>query len=200
SKLLRAIEQKEVMRVGGSQVIHADVRIIAATNQDLKGQVEAKAFREDLYYRLNVFNIVVPPLRERREDIPKLCDHFLSLIGKENGLPPKRLSPAALKSLLACRWPGNVRQLRNALETATLVAQEEAIAPGDLPLEVTQAVLPPTAAGPIPLPASRTLGELERDAIRDALVETGGNKTAAAKLLGIGLRTLQRKAKEYEID
>ncbi len=123
SKLLRAIEQKEVMRVGGSQVILADVRIIAATNQDLKGRVEAKEFREDLYYRLNVFNIVVPPLRERREDIPKLCDHFLALIGKENGLPPKRLSPAALKSLLACRWPGNVRQLRNALETATLVSR-----------------------------------------------------------------------------
>ncbi len=174
SKLLRAIEQKEVMRVGGSQVILADVRIIAATNQDLKGRVEAKAFREDLYYRLNVFNIVVPPLRERREDIPKLCDHFLARIGEENGFPPKRLSPAALKVLLACRWPGNVRQLRNALETATLVAQGEAIAPDDLPPEVTQALLPPTAAGPIPLPASRTLGEMERDAIRDALAQTGG--------------------------
>ena len=200
SKLLRAIEQKEVMRVGGSQVIHADVRIIAATNQDLKGRVEAKAFREDLYYRLNVFNIVVPPLRERREDIPKLCDHFLALIGKENGVPPKRLSPAALKSLLACRWPGNARQLRNALETATLVSQGDTIEPGDLPPEVTQAVLPPTAAEPIPLPASRTLGEMEREAIRAALAETGGNKTQAAKLLGIGLRTLHRKVKEYGID
>ena len=188
------------MRVGGSQVIHADVRIIAATNQDLKGRVEAKAFREDLYYRLNVFNIVVPPLRERREDIPKLCDHFLALIGKENGLPPKRLSPAALKSLLACRWPGNVRQLRNALETATLIAPGEAIAPDDLPPEVTQAVLPPTAAGPIPLPASRTLGEMEQDAVRAALVQTAGNKTLAAKLLGIGLRTLHRKVKEYGIE
>jgi len=188
------------MRVGGSQVIHADVRIIAATNQDLKGRVDAKAFREDLYYRLNVFNIVVPPLRERREDIPKLCDHFLALIGKENVLPPKRLSPAALKSLLACRWPGNVRQLRNALETATLVAQGDAIEPGDLPPEVTQGVLPPTSAEPIPMPASRTLTELERDAIRDALEKTDGNKTRAAKLLGIGLRTLHRKVKEYRID
>ncbi len=200
SKLLRAIEEKEVTRVGGSQVVHADVRIIAATNQDLKERVEAKAFREDLYYRLNVFNIIVPPLRERREDIPKLCDHILAVIGKENGLPPKRLSPAALKSLLACRWPGNVRQLRNALETATLVATEEAIAPGDLPPEVTQAVLPPTAAEPIPLPPSRTLGEMERDAIRAALVQTAGNKTQAAKLLGIGLRTLHRKVKEFGID
>jgi len=199
SKLLRAIEQKEVMRVGGSQVVHADVRIIAATNQDLKGRVEAKAFREDLYYRLNVFNIVVPPLRERREDIPKLCDHFLALIGKENGLPPKRLSPAALKTLLSCRWPGNVRQLRNALETATLVAQGDAIEPGDLPPEVAQAVLPPTAAEPIPLPASRTLGEMERDAIRRRPAETGGNKTRRRSSSASGLRTLHRKVKEYGI-
>jgi two-component system response regulator HydG len=162
--------------------------------------VEAKAFREDLYYRLNVFNIVVPPLRERREDIPKLCDHFLALIGKENGLPPKRLSPTALKSLLACGWPGNVRQLRNALETATLISQGGSIEPGDLPAEVTQAILPPTFAEPIPLPASRTLGEMERDAIRAALVQTAGNKTLAAKHLGIGLRTLHRKVKEFGVD
>ena len=200
SKLLRAIEQKEVMRVGGSQVIHADVRIIAATNQDLKGLVEAKVFREDLYYRLNVFNIVVPPLRERREDIPKLCDHFLALIGKENGISPKRPSPAALKCLLAYRWPGNVRQLRNALETATLVSTGNAIAPEDLPPEVTQGVLPPSSMEPIPLPPSRTLTEIERGAIRDALAKTGGNKTQAAKLLGIGLRTLHRKVKEYGVD
>ena len=200
AKLLRAIEQKEVTRVGGSQVLRADVRIIAATNQDLKERVEAKAFREDLYYRLNVFRISVPPLRERREDIPRLCDHFLESIGKENDIPPKRLSPAALKCLLAYRWPGNVRQLRNALETATLIAQGETIEPGDLPPELTQAVLPPTAAGPIPLPASHTLAEMEREAIRDALAKTGGNKTQAAKLLGIGLRTLHRKVKEYGFD
>jgi DNA-binding NtrC family response regulator len=200
AKLLRAIEQKEVLRVGGSQVIHADVRIIAATNQDLKLRVEEKAFREDLYYRLNVFNIDVPPLRERREDIPKLCDHFLEAIGKENGVPPGRLSPAALKCLLAYRWPGNVRQLRNALETATLVAQGEAIEPGDLPPEVARGILPPTSAEPIPLPASRTLVEMERDAIRAALAQTAGNMTQAAKLLGIGRRTLQRKVKEFGVE
>ena len=200
SKLLRVIEQKEVLRVGGSQVLTVDVRILAATNQDLKGRVEEKAFREDLYYRLNVFNIVVPPLRDRREDIPRLCDHFLARIGEENGVPAKTLSPAALKVLLAFRWPGNVRQLRNALETATLVSQGDTIEPGDLPPEVTPEVLPPTSAEPIPLPASRTLTEIERDAIRDALAKTGGNKTQAAKLLGIGLRTLHRKVKEYGIN
>jgi DNA-binding NtrC family response regulator len=199
AKLLRAIEQKEVMRVGGSQVIRVDVRIIAATNQDLKVKVEEKTFREDLFYRLNVFNIVVPPLRERREDIPKLCATLLGILGKENGTPPKRLSPAALKALLAYRWPGNVRQLRNALETATLISQGETIAPGDLPPEVTQAVLPPSSAEPIPLPASGTLTEMERGAIRDALARTGGNKTQAAKLLGIGLRTLHRKVKELDL-
>ncbi len=200
AKLLRAIEQKEVTRVGGSQVIRADVRIIAATNQDLKGRVDAKAFREDLYYRLNVFNIAVPPLRDRREDIPKLCEHLLELLGKENGMPSKRLSPPALKVLLAYRWPGNVRQLRNALETATLVSTGSEIAPGDLPPEVTQGILPPSSAEPIPLPPSRTLTEIEREAIRDALAKTGGNKTHAAKLLGIGLRTLHRKVKDYGIE
>jgi transcriptional regulator with PAS, ATPase and Fis domain len=197
AKLLRAIEQKEVLRVGGSQVLTVDVRILAATNQDLKARVEEKAFREDLYYRLNVFGIPVPPLRDRREDIPRLSDHFLARIAEENGLPPKRLSPAALKSLLAYRWPGNVRQFRNALETATLVGQGETIEPGDLPPEVTQGVILPSSTEPIPLPASRTLTEIERDAIRDALAKTGGNKTQAAKLLGIGLRTLHRKVKEY---
>jgi len=199
SKLLRAIEQKEVLRVGGSQVLRVDVRILAATNQDLKGRVEEKAFREDLFYRLNVFNIVVPPLRDRREDIPRLCDHFLAGIGQENGIPPKMLSPAALKAMLAYRWPGNVRQLRNALETATLVSQGQSIESGDLPPEVNQGVIPPSSTEPIPLPASRTLTEIERDAIRDALAKTGGNKTQAAKLLGIGLRTLHRKVKEYGI-
>ncbi len=199
AKLLRAIEQKEVMRVGGSQVLRVDVRILAATNRDLKARVEENAFREDLFYRLNVFGIVVPPLRDRREDIPRLCEHFLGRIAQENGMPPKVLSPAALRAMLAFRWPGNVRQLRNALETATLVSQGDAIEPGDLPPEVTHAVLPPTASGPIPLPPSRTLTEIERDAIRDALGKTGGNKTHAAKLLGIGVRTLHRKVKEYGI-
>ncbi len=199
AKLLRAIEQKEVLRVGSSQVVHVDVRILAATNQDLKARVAEKAFREDLFYRLNVFGIAVPPLRERREDIPKLCEHLLEQLGKESGLAPKRLSPPALKALLAYRWPGNVRQLRNALETATLVCRGDTIEPGDLPAEVTQALVPPTSAEPIPLPPSRTLTEIERDAIREALAKTAGNKTQAARLLGIGLRTLHRKVKEYGI-
>jgi DNA-binding NtrC family response regulator len=199
AKLLRAIEQKEVLRVGSSQVLKVDVRILAATNRDLKSLVEEKAFREDLFYRLNVFSILVPPLRERREDIPKLSEHFLELLAEENSIPPKRLAPAALKALLAYRWPGNVRQLRNALETASVVATGDVIEFGDLPPEVTRTDISPSSPEPIPLPASRTLEEIERDAIRDALARTGGNKTQASKLLGIGLRTLHRKVKEYGI-
>ncbi len=197
AKLLRAIEQKEVMRVGGSRVIRVDVRILAATNRDLRGMVEEKAFREDLFYRLHVFRIAVPPLRERRDDIPRLAERFLAEVAKEHGAAPKRLTPGSLRALLSHRWPGNVRELRNALETASLVAAGETIEPEHLPPEVAGAPLPPSPGGPIPLPAPRTLGEIEREAIRAALAETGGNKTKAAKLLGIGLRTLHRKVKEH---
>ena len=198
-KLLRAIEQKEIIRVGGSEVIRVDVRIIAATNQDLKAKVAGKTFREDLFYRLNVFNISVPPLRERREDIPKLAGHFLSEIAGENQITPKRLSAGVRIALIAYRWPGNVRELRNAMETASLVAKGETIEWGDLPQEILENILPPSPSGPIPLPSPRTLEEIEREAVVAALLKTDGNKTQAAKMLGIGLRTLQRKVKEYGI-
>jgi DNA-binding NtrC family response regulator len=199
AKLLRAIEQKEISRVGGPQVIRVDVRILAATNRDLKERVAEKAFREDLFYRLNVFSIVVPPLRDRREDIPRLADYFLQETGRENKAAQKRLSPEALKVLLAYRWPGNVRELRNAMEVAALVAKREEIEPEDLPPEIPGGAIPPSAVGPIPLPAPRTLDEVERDAIRAALKETKGNKKEAAKVLGIGIATLHRKVKEYGI-
>ncbi len=195
AKLLRAIEQKEFSPVGGSRVIRVDVRIIAATNRDLAARVAEGQFREDLYYRLNVFPILVPPLRDRREDIPKLAETLMAEVASDNGFPPKRLSPAAMRVLLACRWPGNVRQLRNALETASLIAPGEVIEPDALPAEVMEGILPPTSAAPIPLPGPKTMEEAERDAIRAALEKTGGNKTRAAKLLGIGLRTLHRKLK-----
>ena len=199
AKLLRAIEQKEISRVGGSQVIRVDVRILAATNRDLKERVAEKAFREDLFYRLNVFTIVVPPLRDRREDIARLADQFLQEAARENKAAPKRLSPDALKTLLAYRWPGNVRELRNAMEVAALVSKGEEIGPADLPPEIPGGAIPPSGDGPIPLPPPRTLDEVERDAIRAALKETKGNKKEAAKILGIGIATLHRKVKEYRI-
>ncbi|MGB3097234.1 MAG: sigma-54 dependent transcriptional regulator [Candidatus Deferrimicrobiaceae bacterium] len=198
-KLLRAIEQKEVIRVGGSDVIRVDIRIIAATNQDLKAKVVGKTFREDLFYRLNVFSITVPSLRERREDIPKLAGHLLGEIAVENNVTPKPLSSGARIGLLAYQWPGNVRELRNAMETASLIARGESIEWGDLPPEILENILPPSPSGPIPLPSPRTLEEIEREAIVSALLETDGNKTQAAKMLGIGLRTLHRKVKEYGI-
>ncbi|MGB7970437.1 MAG: sigma-54 dependent transcriptional regulator [Candidatus Deferrimicrobiaceae bacterium] len=198
-KLLRAIEQKEVIRVGGSEVIRVDVRIIAATNQDLKAKVASRTFREDLFYRLNVFGITVPPLRERRDDIPKLAAHLLGEVARENNVTPRKLSPGARIALLAYQWPGNVRELRNAMETAALVAKEGTIEWGDLPPEILENILPPSSTGPIPLPPSRTLEETEREAIVAALLKTDGNKTQAAKMLGIGLRTLHRKVKEYGI-
>ena len=198
-KLLRAIEQKEVIRVGGSDVIRVDIRIIAATNQDLKAKVGNKTFREDLFYRLNVFSITVPSLRERREDIPKLAGHLLGEIAVENNVTPKPLSSGARIALLAYQWPGNVRELRNAMETASLIAGGESIEWGDLPPEILENILPPSPSGPIPLPSPRTLEEIEREAIVSALLETDGNKTQAAKMLGIGLRTLHRKVKEYGI-
>ncbi len=198
-KLLRALEQKEVIRVGGSEVIRVDVRIIAATNQDLKAKVAEKRFREDLFYRLNVFHIAVPPLRERREDIPKLAGHFLREIARENNVSAKRLSAGARIALLTYRWPGNVRELRNAMETASLVAKGETIEWGDLSPEILDNILPPSPSGPIPLPSPRTLEEIEREAIVGALLQADGNKTQAAKMLGIGLRTLHRKVKEFGI-
>ncbi|MBI5577266.1 MAG: sigma-54-dependent Fis family transcriptional regulator [Deltaproteobacteria bacterium] len=199
AKLLRAIEQKEISRIGGGPEIKVDVRILAATNSDLKGKVAQKEFREDLFYRLNVFNIVVPPLRDRREDIPKLAEQILQGVARENKTAPKTISPEALKAMLGYRWPGNVRELRNGLEVASLVAKGESIGPEDLPPEIAGGAIPPSPAGPIPLPGPRTLEEIERDAIGAALKETGGNKTKAAKVLGIGLRTLHRKIKEYGI-
>jgi len=139
------------------------------------------------------------PRRERREDVPLLVETFVESLAAELGKPLEGVSAEALAALMAHPWPGNVRQLRNALETAMLISQGDTIEPADLPPEVTQVILPPTAPQPIPLPASRTLTEIERDAIRDALSKTGGNKTQAAKLLGIGLRTLHRKVKEFGV-
>jgi DNA-binding NtrC family response regulator len=199
SKLLRAIERKEVTRVGGSQEIRVDVRILAATNQDLKERVAQKSFREDLFYRLNVFGIFVPPLRDRRDDIARLADQFLQEVGRESKAPPKRLSSETLKALLAYRWPGNVRELRNAMEVGSLVAAGEVVEPENLPPGIVEGGIPPSAAGPIPLPAPRTLDEIERDAIRAALRETKGNKKEAARILGIGIATLHRKVKGYGI-
>ncbi len=199
-KLLRVLEERQVMRVGGSDLIDVDFRLIAATNRDLEKEVAAGRFREDLYYRLKVVTLRIPPLRERPGDIPPLLEHFLDLFCKEHGKPSKRVSPEAMELLTRYAWPGNVRELRNVVESVIVFHQGELIEPSDLPpeLRVAPAISDPgstvqPAAGDV-----RTMADIERQAILETLARTGGHRAKAADILGIGLRTLQRKLKEYK--
>jgi two-component system response regulator AtoC len=203
AKLLRAFELKRFRRVGGETDLHVDARIVAATNRDLKEMVAQGRFREDLYFRLNVIRIDVPPLRERPEDIPALVDHFVGHFNREFGKHVKGPNQEALDLLLAYAWPGNVRELRNVIERSILLESEEAILPEHLPLEIVGAggsgakVIQTRihAEGGIP-----TLADVERMAIQHALEQTGGNKTLAAKKLLISRQTLRTKLKDYRID
>jgi len=199
-KLLRVLEERQVMRVGGSELIDVDFRLIAATNRDLEREVSEGRFREDLYYRLKVVTLRIPPLRERPGDMQQLADHFLGIFCQEHGKPAKRLSQEALELLSRYPWPGNVRQLRNVMESVVVFHQGELIQPADLPVEVREssALAPP--GGPVQVVAGepRTMADIERQAILETLDRTGGHRARAADILGIGLRTLQRKLKEYK--
>ena len=248
-RLLRVLEEREIMRVGGTEVIPVDVRIIAATNRSLSEHVEKGVFRRDLYYRIKVLEIKVPPLRERPEDIPLLLDRMLNLYAQENKLPLRQFD-AGLKSYLSkMYWPGNVRELRNFVESSLALTNGSSIGINDIPVhlldELTapstlpvlqekssdrfereliyrtlldlkndigeikeliteQLIAQPSVAKAVPIEpqfqTSESLGELERQAIIDALKHTGGNRRKTAKLLGIGERTLYRKLKSYEIE
>jgi len=212
-KLLRVLETREFMRVGGTDTIKVDIRLIAATNADLEAAVERGAFRSDLYYRLKVVTLRIPPLRERREDIPLLVGHFLGTFAKENEREGMKFSPDAMRALVNARWEGNVRELRNLIESLVVLTPTSEIGLDDLPEEFrsggatsvsgdTPRVLEATesgAAGVTTSIAGLTMDEIERRAILDALERTGGNRTQAAEMLGIGLRTLQRKLKEYKV-
>jgi DNA-binding NtrC family response regulator len=200
-KLLRVLEERQVMRVGGSELIDVDFRLIAATNRDLEKEVAEGRFREDLYYRLKVVTLRIPPLRERPGDVLQLADHFLALFCQEHGKPPKRLSPDAAELLTRFPWPGNVRELRNVIESSVIFHQGDEIGPGDLPIEVRESSGGVSAPGaPVQAVAgeTRTMADIERQAILETLSRTGGHRAKAADLLGIGLRTLQRKLKEYK--
>jgi DNA-binding NtrC family response regulator len=199
-KLLRVLEERQVMRVGGSELIDVDFRLLAATNRDLEKEVAEGRFREDLYYRLKVVTLRIPPLRERPSDIPPLAEHFLALFCQEHGKPMKHLSPEALEVLASFPWPGNVRQLRNVMESIVVFHQGEEIAAGDLPAEVRDAQSLSATGSPVQsfVGTPRTMEEIERQAILETLERTGGHRAKAADLLGIGLRTLQRKLKEYK--
>jgi DNA-binding NtrC family response regulator len=199
-KLLRVLEERQVMRVGGSELIDVDFRLIAATNRDLEREVAEGRFREDLYYRLKVVTLRIPPLRERPGDIQQLAEHFLQFYCQEHGKPPKRLSPEALELLSRFPWPGNVRELRNVIESVVVFHQGEVVQPGDLPVEVRESSAAPAPGGPVQAAAgeTRTMADIERQAILETLSRTGGHRARAADILGIGLRTLQRKLKEYK--
>ncbi|MCB1057171.1 MAG: sigma-54-dependent Fis family transcriptional regulator [Acidobacteria bacterium] len=199
-KLLRVLEERQIMRVGGSELIDVDFRLIAATNRDLEKEVAEGRFRQDLYYRLKVVTLRIPPLRERPDDIPLLAEHFLREFFEDHGKPVKPLSKEALGALMRYSWPGNVRELRNVIESAVIFQQGEQIGLEDLPAEVRE-----SSGAPMPeLPVQpthgepRTMDEIERQAILETLGRTNGHRADAAKLLGIGLRTLQRKLKEYK--
>lgn len=188
--LLRVLEEKKISRVGGNTLIPVDFRLIAATNRNLESMVSDGRFREDLYYRLNVFSVTVPPLRERREDIPLLLDHFLKKFAQSMNKSVNGFSPAAMDLLVAYDWPGNVRELQNAMERAVLVCTGQEIQPGDLPFR----------AGKLEeLMASRALSSMEREHIRRVLEETHGNISQAARLLEIDRVTLYNKIRKFDL-
>ena len=193
-KLLRVLEQREFTRVGSSRTISVDVRVIAATNSDLAGSVADGTFREDLYYRLSVFPIVLPPLHERKEDIPALAEHFLRLHCMERQKDIEGFHPDVLPALMAHDWPGNVRELSNAIERAVVLAEEaQILCEHLLRYGTTQAA----AAQPEPC-RPMTLAELERVHIEHVLRQTDGNKSLTADMLGVDRKTLWRKLRQYE--
>lgn len=188
--LLRVLETKTFTRIGGNQEINSDFRLICATNRDLEEMLEEESFREDLYYRINVFTIHVPPLRERREDIPLLTEHFLDQYARAMGKPRMTLSPEARAILVSYRWPGNVRELENAIERALVVGKTDTIQPNQLPLRVEREGAEPP---------EMTLVAIEKEHIERVMREEDGNITRAAQTLGIDRGTLYNKIKRYGI-
>ena len=194
-KLLRVLQEKKFERVGGEQTVETDVRIVAATNRDLKAEIEKGNFREDLYFRLNVVNIHVPPLRERKDDIPLLAAAFLKEFADENGKKIEGIHEKARSRLYAYEWPGNIRELRNCIESAVVMCQSNVITTDDLPPALRSAA----DDGWIRIRLGASMAECEKAIIQDTLSHVGGNKSKAAETLNIGRKTLLRKLAEYEI-
>ena len=193
AKLLRVIEEREFERLGGRRTIKVDARLIALTNVDLEEAVKRRAFREDLFYRLHVMRLHVPPLRERHEDILSLAHELVQTYAFKHGRQVKGIATETHPLLKAYSWPGNVRELANIIERAVIVAGDELIQEGDLPEALRAAVLLKERAG-----QRQTLSELEADYIRETLAATGGNKTEAARLLGISRKNLYEKLARYK--
>ena len=199
-KLLRVLEERTVRRVGGSRDIPVDVRVVAATSRDLEAEVAQGGFRKDLLYRINVVHLKVPPLRERQGDIPLLADHFIRTHAGRMGRTVTGLDPAALRLMVAYRWPGNVRQLENVMERAVLLCEEEVVRATDLTSEIRASAAAPGADDADELLSfKKRLPELEADLIRKALARTRGNRSQAAKLLEISYKALLYKIRDYDL-
>lgn len=201
AKLLRVIQEREFTRVGGETSISVDVRIIAATHRDLADEVKKGNFREDLYYRLNVVSLAIPPLRNREGDIPLLVTHFADKYGLKNRKQVKGVTPDAMAKLINHGWPGNVRELENTMERAVILMCGEYISERELPMPLQTAPLVSQADGSSgPSMVGRPLADLEKEAIIANLQEAGGNKSEAARRLGINRKTLHLKIKQYGIE
>ena len=198
AKVLRILQEQEFYRVGGSRTIKVDVRIIASTNKNLEKMVQEGTFREDLFYRLNVFTLHLPPLRERKEDIPLLVDYFL-----QNAPKKVEISSVALQMLVAFGWPGNIRELQNTIESASVIAENGYIEPAQLPGKISGAFNHPDQTDfkmPANIPLDDRLREIEKSMIIEALRKTGGVQVRATELLGINQRSLWHRIKKHNID
>ena len=198
AKLLRVLETLTLTPVGGYEDKKVNVRVLAATSRDVIRMVHEGDFREDLFYRLNVVTIQLPALRERPDDIPILVDHFLKEIAEQKHTPPKKIDPSVMRRFMAYRWPGNVRELRNTLESMMVLAEGEVLTELDLPDRIAEGSLGETMHKELPI--GMTMEELEKLAITKALERCGGKRTRAAESLGISVRTLQRKLRQYQME
>lgn len=196
-KLLRVLEAREIQRVGGTETIKVDVRVLAATNRELSEEVSEGRFREDLYYRLNVVHVTLPPLRARRADIAILARHFLGEFATEHGRPAPQITPEAMEVLQAYHWPGNIRELRNVMENTFVFLRSSTILPGDLPETVKGST---ALSESITFPLGMPLDEVETQYLKAMLRLAEGNRTRASEILGISRRTLQRRIKELGLD
>jgi two-component system response regulator HydG len=199
AKLLRVLQDGTFKRLGGINTLRVNVRVVAATNKDLSKEVASERFRQDLYYRLNVIAIHLPPLRERLQDIPLLAAHFLQKYARENRKEITAIQQEAIEHLMRYDWPGNVRELENVIERAVVLTKGSIITLADLYLEEQQEKAPLNTNEYFVLPAKSTMAQIEREAIIQALRHTEGNREATARLLNIGPATLYRKFKEYQI-
>jgi len=203
SKLLRVLQEGEIQRIGGTSPVKVDIRVIAASNKDLERAVNEGKFREDLYFRINVFPVVIPPLRERQEDIPALVEHFIARFSAEMNIPPKKVSTKAMERLMNYHWKGNVRELENVIERAMIISDSDTIEEDDLRLGGISSgslyIDDHALEGSLEDVARRAMRIAETKKIKKVLEETGGNKSRAAEILGVSYKTLLTKIKEYGI-